>query len=53
LPAARPAEIADALRFAGNGKLPHNDMMARIAAERIITHLESRGFVLMAKASKR
>jgi len=44
---ATAREIAEVLRFAGDPTRPHDNMMARIAAERLILHLESRGFVLM------
>jgi hypothetical protein len=54
--ATTAAEIAEALRFAGDANRPHDCMMAQIAAERIILHLEKKGFVLVAtdkKARKR
>jgi hypothetical protein len=53
---ATAAEIAEALRFAADAKRPATCMMAQIAAERIILHLEKKGFALVAtdkKARKR
>jgi hypothetical protein len=42
---ATPDEIAECLRFAGQD---HDPIMAKIAAERLLEHLECSGFVLMA-----
>ena len=50
--AATVKEIAEALRFAGDEKRPATCMMAQIAAERIILHLEKKGFVLVATDKK-
>jgi hypothetical protein len=50
--AATAAEIAEVLRFAGDATRPRDCLMARIAAERIIMHLETRGFVLVARDPK-
>jgi hypothetical protein len=49
---ADSAEVADALAYAlrydGNRRVHHaDDVMARIAAEYLIQHLEQAGFVLM------
>lgn len=51
---ALPDEIADALAFAlrydGRKRVHHaDDLMARIAAERLVKHLERSGFVVMKK----
>jgi hypothetical protein len=54
--AATAEEIAEALRFAGDANRPATCMMAQIAAERIILHLEEKGFALVAmdpKAARR
>jgi hypothetical protein len=50
--AATAKEIAEALRFAGDANRPHDCMMAQIAAERIILHLEKKGFALVATDRK-
>jgi hypothetical protein len=50
--AATAKEIAEALRFAGDAKRPANCMMAQIAAERIILHLEKKGLTLVARDKK-
>ena len=49
---AKPEEIADALAFAlryeGRKRVHHaDDVMARIAAARLVRHLNRSGFVLM------
>ena len=49
---ATAAEIADSLSFAlrydGRRRVHHaDDAMARITADRLVTHLERSGFVLM------
>ncbi len=49
---ATPDEIADALSFAlryhGRKRVRHaDDMMARITADRLVSHLTASGFVLM------
>jgi hypothetical protein len=50
--AATASEIAEALRFAGDANRPHDCMMAQIAAERIILHLEKKGLTLVARDKK-
>ena len=58
-PAIRPTthdELADtlafALRYEGRKRVHHaDDAMARIAAERLVRHLERSGFVVMKKAA--
>ena len=49
---ATPEEVADALSFAlryeGRKRVHHaDDMMARIAAERLVEHLRRSGYVVM------
>jgi len=49
---ASPDELAEALAFAlryeGRKRVPHaDDLMARIAAERLVRHLERSGFVVL------
>jgi hypothetical protein len=51
---ATPDEIADslafALRYEGRKRVHHaDDAMARIAADRLVRHLERSGFVVMKK----
>jgi hypothetical protein len=51
---ADPADLAQtlafALRYDGRKRVHHvDDMMARIAAERLVEHLRASGFVVMKK----